>query len=87
MEIKSNLDVALFRRHGTNPTAAFLQKLCEKHDFSEVEVLTDQFGYQTALSRVGLSSQVRSTDRNHIEKCFHTLKMRLDSSQDLWVSS
>ncbi|GAB7120046.1 hypothetical protein JCM9743_25110 [Natrinema sp. JCM 9743] len=62
------LDVALFRRHGTDPAAAFLHRLDEKHDLSEAEFLVDQFGYWTALSRVGLSGRTNYTDRNLIEK-------------------
>lgn len=57
IEIKMILDVALFSRHGTDPAAAFLQKIREKHDFTRPEFLVDQFGYRTALSRVGLSGQ------------------------------
>ncbi len=41
------LDVALFSRHSTDPAVALLQKLREKHDFSEAAFLVDQFGYQT----------------------------------------
>lgn len=47
LESKLILDVALFGRHGTDPAAAFLQKLCEKHDLSEAKFLVDQFGYRT----------------------------------------
>jgi len=72
------LDIALFSRHGTAPAAACLQKLREKHDLSEAEFLVDHFGYRTALSRVGLSGRVNYTDRNRIEKWFHTLKTRID---------
>ncbi|ELY99876.1 transposase [Natrialba aegyptia DSM 13077] len=81
------LDVALFSRHGTDPAAAFLQKLREKHDLSEAEFLVDQCGYRTALSRVGLSGRVNYTDRNLIEKWFHTLKMRTDRFHNSWVGS
>ncbi|PCR90376.1 IS6 family transposase [Natrinema ejinorense] len=87
IEIKVILDVALFSRHGTDPAAAFLQKLREKHDLSEAEFLVDQFGYRTALSRVGLSGRVNYTDRNLIEKWFHTLKMRIDRFHNSWVGS
>jgi putative transposase len=49
--------------------------------------LVGQFGYRTALSRLGLSSQVDYTDRNLIEKWFHTLKMRVDRFHNSWVGS
>ena len=49
--------------------------------------LVDQFGYRTALSRLGLSGQVDYTDRNLIEKWFHTLKMRVDRFHNSWVGS
>ena len=64
------LDVALFGRHGTDPAAAFLYGLREKHDLSNAEFLVDQFGYRTALSRLGLNGQVDYTDRNLVENGF-----------------
>jgi putative transposase len=72
------LDAQLFGRHGTDPAAAFLHGIHEKHDLSEAEFLVDQFGYRTALSRLGLNGRVNYTDRNLIEKRFHTLKMRIE---------
>ncbi len=83
-ETKLILDVALFGRHGTDPAAAFLHHLREKHDLSETELLVDQFGYRTALSRLGLSGRVNYTERNLIEKWFHTLTMRLDRFHISW---
>ncbi|WP_353633501.1 IS6 family transposase (plasmid) [Halobacterium sp. NMX12-1] len=87
IDTKLILDVALFGRHGTDPAAAFLQKLQEKYDLSEAEFLVDQFGYRTALARLGLSGRVNYTDRNLIEKWFHTLKMRVDRFHNSWVGS
>ncbi|SFS67529.1 IS6 family transposase [Halostagnicola kamekurae] len=87
IETKLILDVALFGRHGTDPAAAFLHRLREKHDLSDAEFLVDQFGYRTALSRLGLSGRVEYTDRNLIEKWFHTLKMRIDRFHNSWVGS
>ena len=78
IETKLILDVALFGSHGTDPAAAFLTRLDEKHDLSEAEFLVDQFGYRTAVARLGLSGRVNYTDRDLIEKWFHTLKMRSD---------
>jgi putative transposase len=49
------LDAQLFGRHGTDPAAAFLHGLREKHDLSEAVSLVGQFGYLTALSRLGLN--------------------------------
>ncbi|MDL0131629.1 IS6 family transposase [Halobacterium salinarum] len=87
IDTKLILDVALFGRHGTDPAAAFLAGLREKHDLSEAEFLVDQFGYRTALARLGLSGRVNYTDRNLIEKWFHTLKMRIDRFHNSWVGS
>ncbi len=87
VETKLILDVALFKRHGTDPAAAFLHGLTEKHDLSEAVFLVDQFGYRTALSRLGLSGRVDYTDRNLIEKWFQTLKMRVDRFHNSWVGS
>jgi putative transposase len=49
VDTKLLLDVELFSRRGTNPAAAFLHRLREKHDLSETVFLVDQFGYRTAL--------------------------------------
>jgi putative transposase len=68
IESKLVLDVALFGRHGTDPAAAFLHRLREKYDLSDAEFLVDQFGYRTALARLGLNRRVNYTDRNLIEK-------------------
>ncbi|PGF17442.1 IS6 family transposase [Natrinema sp. CBA1119] len=87
IETKLILDVALFGRHGTDPAATFLHQLKEKHDLSEATFLVDQFGYRTALSRLGLSGQVNYTERNLIEKWFHTLKIRIDRFHNSWVGS
>jgi putative transposase len=87
IDTKLILDVALFGRHGTDPAAAFLRGLREKHDLSDATFLVDQFGYQTALSRLGLSGQGDDTDRNLIGKWFHTLTMRVDRFHNSWVGS
>ena len=49
--------------------------------------LVDGFGYLTALSRLELSGRLDYKERNHIEKWFHTLKMRTDCFHSSWVSS
>jgi len=87
LETKLILDVQLFGRHGTDPAAAVLHGLREKHDLSDAVFLVDQFGYRTALARVGLNGRVDYTDRNLIEKWFHTLKMRIDRFHNSWVGS
>ncbi|MDL0130265.1 IS6 family transposase, partial [Halobacterium salinarum] len=87
LDTKLILDVALFGRHGTDPAAAFLSRLAEKHDLSDTTFLVDQFGYRTALTRLGLNGRVDYTDRNLIEKWFHTLKIRLDRFHNSWVGS
>jgi putative transposase len=87
LDTKVILDVALFGRHDTDPAAAFLSGLDEKHHLSDTVFLVDRFGYRTALSRLGLSGQVDYTDRNLIEKWFHTLKMRVDRFHNSWVGS
>ena len=78
LDTKLILGVDLFGTHGTDPAAAFLHRLSEKHDLSEAVFLVDGFGYQTALARLGLSGRRDYTDRNLIEKWFQTLKMRID---------
>jgi hypothetical protein len=49
--------------------------------------LVDDFDYLTALSRLGQSGWLDYADRNHIEKWFHTLKMRIDRFHTSWVDS
>ncbi len=68
LDTKLILDAQLFGRHGTDPAAAFLHGLREKHDLSEPVFLVNQFGYRTALARLGLSGRVDYIDRNFIEK-------------------
>jgi len=87
LDTKLILGVDLFGTHGTDPAAAFLHRLSEKHDLSEAVFLVDGFGYQTALARLGLSGRRDYTDRNLIEKWFHTLKMRIDRFHNSWVGS
>ena len=74
IESKLILDVQLSGRHGTDPAAAFLHGLCEKHDLSDTVFLVDGYGYKTSLARLGLSGRLDYVDRNLIEKWFHTLK-------------
>jgi len=87
LDTKLILDVELFGRHGTDPAAAFLHGLGERHDISDAVFLVDQFGYRTALSRLGLNGRVDYTDRNLVEKWFQTLKMRIDRFHNSWVGS
>jgi transposase-like protein len=87
VETKLLLDIAVFSRHGTDPAAAFLHGLTEKHAVENAVFLVDGFGYSTALSRVGLSGRLDYSTRNLIEKWFHTLKMRTDRFHTSWVGS
>lgn len=68
MDSKLLLEVDVYSRRGTDPTAAFLPRLTEKHDVSETGFLVDAGGFLTALARHELSGQLDYTDRNHIEK-------------------
>jgi putative transposase len=87
LDPKLLLDIAPFGRGGTDPDAAFLRGLAEKHDLYGAELLMDGAGYLTALSRLGLNGCLDYVDRNHIEKWFHTLKIRIDRFHNLWVGS
>ncbi|QFU84441.1 IS6 family transposase [Natronorubrum aibiense] len=81
------LDVAVFGRRGTDPAAAFLYRLNEKHDLDDTVFLIDGYGYLTSLFRLGLSGQLDYVERNLIEKWFHTLKIRVDHFHNSWVDS
>ncbi|UPV76718.1 IS6 family transposase (plasmid) [Halorussus limi] len=87
LETKVLLDVAVFGRRGTDPAAAFLHGLIQKHECSETVFLVDDAVYLTAPFRLGLSGQLECVDRNHIEQWFHTLKMRIDRFHSSWVGS
>ena len=62
------LEIDVFSRHGTDPAAAFLHRLTEKHDFADAEFLVDAGGYLTALARHELSGRLdyrtRSQSKN-----------------------
>jgi transposase-like protein len=75
-ESKLLLEVDVFSRHGTDPAAAFPQRLTENHDVADTKFLVDAGGYLTALACHDLSGHLVSHDRNHIEKWFQTVTMR-----------
>ena len=87
LDTKLILSVDLFGSHGTDPSAAVLHGLSEKHGLGEVVFLVDGFSYQTALARLGLSGRRDYTDRNLVAKWFQTLKMRIDRFHNSWVGS
>jgi transposase-like protein len=86
-ESKLLLEVDVFSRRGTDPAAAFLHRLTEKHDVAETEFLVDAGGYLTALSRHDLSGRLDYRIRNHIEKWFQTVTMRIDRFHSFWRGS
>ena len=71
------LDVALFGSNGTDPPAVFLHRLDEKHPLSEDVFIVNQFGYWTAISRLGLSGRVNCIDRNEVRK-YHLLRISIE---------
>jgi len=81
------LEVDVYSRRGTDPAAAFLYRLTEKHAVSETEFLVDAGGYLTALARQELSGQLNYTTRKHIEKWFQTVTMRIDRFHSFWRGS
>ena len=85
LDSKLLLDVSVSRRRGTDPAAAFLGQLAEKHDVSETTFLVDGMGYPTALARCDLSGHLDYVMRNLIEKWFQTLSMRIDRFHQTWM--
>ncbi len=83
-DTKLLLDVKVFDPHGTDQAAAFLSALAEKHDLSDTVFLVDRYRYRTALFRIRLSGHLDYTERNLIEKWFHTLKQRIDRFHTSW---
>ena len=57
VEARLTLDVALFKRHGTDPAATFLHSLTEKHNLSAAVFLVDlrlpDFRLSINIERVG----------------------------------
>ncbi len=86
-ESKLLLEIDIYSRRGTDPAAAFLHRLTEKHDLGESEFLVDAGGYLTALARHDLSGQLNYSDRNHVEKWFQTVSMRIDRFHSFWRGS
>ncbi len=86
-ESKLLLDIDVYSRLGTDPAAAFLHRLTEKQDISDAEFLVDGGGYLTALFRHDLSGQLDYRERNHIEKWFQTITMRIDRFHAFWRGS
>ena len=81
------LDIDVYSRRGVSPAAAFLHRLIEKHEVSDTEFLVDGGGYLTALFRHELSGQLNYRERNHIEKWFQTVSMRIDRFHSFWRGS
>jgi len=81
------LEIDVFSRRGTDPAAAFLHRLTEKHDLADTEFLVDGGGYLTALARHELSGRLDYQTRNHIEKWFQTVTMRIDRFHTYWRGS
>ncbi len=87
IEPKLLLEIDVFSRRGTDPAAAFLYRLTENHETDETEFLVDAGGYPTALARHELSGQLDYSDRNHIEKRFQTVSIRIDRFHSFWRGS
>jgi transposase-like protein len=87
MESTLLLEIDVYSRRGTDPAAAFLHRLTENHDVSATEFLVDAGGYLTARFRHELSGQLDYEERNHIEKWFQTVSMRIDRFHSFWRGS
>ena len=81
------LDIDVYSRRGIDPAAAFLHRLTQKHEVSDTEFLVDGGGYLTALFRHELSGHLNYRERNHIEKWFQTVSMRIDRFHSFWRGS
>lgn len=60
-------NVALFGRQSTDPTAAFLHGLHEKHDLPDTECLIGSDKYLIVLS-IEIEQSPQSVDQDHIGK-------------------
>jgi len=59
------LEVNLYSRRRTDPAAAFLHRLTEKHNVADTEFLIDAGGYLTSLARHELSGRLNHTLGTH----------------------
>jgi putative transposase len=87
IETKLLLGIDVFDRYGTDQATTFFAELDEKHDLSDATFLVNGFDYRTSLFQIGLGGQLNYTDRNLIEKWFHTIKMKIDRFHTSWVGS
>ncbi|WP_369333707.1 DDE-type integrase/transposase/recombinase [Haloferax sp. KTX1] len=78
LDTKVILDVALFKRMELTRRLRFSTESVRSMTVQRRCFLADSFGYRTAFSRLRLNGRVDYTDRNLIEKWFHTFKMRVD---------
>ena len=77
--------VRISNRRGTDPAAAFLGQLAEKHNLSDATFLVNGMGYLTALTRCDLRGHLDYVNRNLIGKGFQTLAMRIDRFHQTWM--
>ena len=77
----------MFSHCGTDPAAAFLHRLTEKHKVSDTEFLTDAGGYLTPLARLDLRGVLNYSERNLVEKWFQTVVMRIERFHSFWRES
>jgi len=83
---KLTLEVA-YSRPGTDLATVFLYCLTEKHNITETEFFVDAVGYLTAIARHEQSGPLDNYNRNHIEKCFQTVTMRIGLFHWFWRGS
>jgi len=81
------LDLDVYSHRGTDPEAEFLHRLTEKHDVSETVLLVDGGRHPTVSLRHESSGQLNYRDRNHLEKLFQTVTMRIDRFHSIWTGS
>ena len=87
MQTKVVLHARLSWHRGHDPAERFFNELKEKHRVSGAEFLVDGMGYLTALARTDLSGELNYTDRNIVEKLFHTYTMRIQRFHETRNSS
>jgi putative transposase len=66
---------------------AFPHHLTEKHDVSDTEFFTDAGGYLATLARLDLRGELNYSERNLVEKWFHTVTMRIGRFHSFWWGS
>jgi transposase-like protein len=79
-ESKLLLEIDVLSRRGTDPAAAFLHRLQEKHELDDTEFLVDAGGYLTAPHLTKIERPAQASRPKPRRKWFQTIPLWIDRS-------